>query len=200
MKESLTIKRVVQAIYESDSLRGIERSHRQVLLTRDGSDNIAAHEGVTAKIGVHLATLEKANPFVVAIMVLFHDDPETRTGDQNWVHKRYVASNETQIRQEQFSGLPNEDVLLQITQEYDERITLESKVAKDADLLHQIVLLRCYAQSGNIEAKRWLQDQGQLKRIATNNGKLIAKELYRQSPNSWWKNLATSERIKLIKG
>lgn len=192
-----TITRVVEAIYEADSLRGIDRSHRQVLLTRDSSDNIAAHKGVTANIGWYLATLENANPYIVVAMIIFHDDPETRTGDQNWLHKRYVASCEEEVRHAQISGLPKEQELFKLTSEYDKRQSLEAIVAKDSDTLHQIVLLRHYAHQGNMEAKRWLKNRSQIKQLQTENGKLIAQELYKTEPNCWWKNLSTPKRRTL---
>ena len=45
---------------------------------------------------------------------------------------------------------------VEVTKEYKERKTKEAKVAKDADLVDQILLLKEYAWRGNSEAEEWL--------------------------------------------
>src|SRR5690606_11815228 len=119
----------------------------------------------TAMIGWQLALSEGADLNKVIQMCLIHDLPEARSGDQNWVHKRYVKVYENEIIADQFSGLPNKEDLIEIANEYSERQTLEAKVAKDADLLDQMLLLREYAWNGNKEAERWLEGKEQGKSL-----------------------------------
>src|SRR5690606_13800057 len=96
-----------------------------------------------------------ADPYKVVMMCLFHDLGEARTGDHNWVHKRYVKVFEDEIRRDQLGTLPDQEPNL-LMEEYEARETLEAQLAKDADTLDQILLLREYAWQGNQEAERWL--------------------------------------------
>jgi putative hydrolase of HD superfamily len=186
--------RLINLFFEVGSLRKIARSHRQILLTDDISDNIASHSFRVAIIAYFLAQLEKVDVNKTIIMALFHDLSETRSGDQNWVHKRYVKVFEDEIIKDQLSDLTENNQLLAIMREYHERKTPESKVAKDADLLDQILLLKEYALNGNKEAETWLQRKEPQKRLQTQSAKKLAKKLYKTNPHNWWGNLWTSKR------
>ena len=52
----------------------------------------------------------------------------------NYVNKRYVKVYEEEILKEQLKGLTENDSLLEIVQEYEERKSKEAKLVKDADL------------------------------------------------------------------
>jgi len=191
-KNNLT--NLVNFFFETGSLRKVVRAHRQTLLSDDLSDNIASHSFRVTIIGYFLAQLEKADANKVLTMCLFHDLAETRSGDQNWVNKKYVKVFENEIQKDQISNLPNKNELNQIITEYQERKTLESKLAKDADLLDQILLLREYAWQGNKEAEDWLKGQEQRKRMYTSTAKKLATEAFKQKPSDWWANLWTAKR------
>src|SRR3989344_2648292 len=122
-------------------MRKLVRSHRQLLLTDDISDSISAHSFRVTIIGWHLAKMEGVDPYKVVMMCLLHDVGESRTGDQNWLHKKYIKAYEDEVDKDQLGVLPFPD-LLALAQEYEKRVSLESKVAKDADLLDQVLLLR----------------------------------------------------------
>jgi putative hydrolase of HD superfamily len=172
----------------------VARAHRQSLLTDDLSDNIASHSYRVSIIGWFLAQEAKADVFKVTTMCLFHDAAETRSGDQNWVHKRFIKVFDDEIALGQLSVLPESELLKSLHQEYTERTTLEARLAKDADLIDQILLLKEYEMIGNQEAARWLQGQEQAKRLTTEEGKALLKEIYRQRPSEWWDNLWTEQR------
>lgn len=189
-----SIEKLVSFFFEVGTLRKISRSHRQTLLTDDLSDNIASHSYRVSMIGWFLATAEKADSSKVAMMCLLHDLEETRAGDQNWVHKKYVKVFEEEIREGQLKPLPGAKELLELSKEYQERKTLEAKVAKDADLLDQILILKEYAWQGNKEAEIWLKGREQEKLMFTQTGKKLAHEVYKQRPSKWWGNLWTNSR------
>lgn len=181
--------------FEIGTLRKIARSHRQTLLTDDLSDNIASHSFRVAIIGLFLAKLEKIDQHKVMVMCLLHDIEESRAGDQNWVHKRFVKVFEEEIREGQLKSLSLSDELLLLSREYQERKTLEAKAAKDADLLDQILLLREYAWQGNREAERWLKEGNEQGRLMfSSTAKKLAQEIYKQNPSQWWNNLWTNKR------
>ena len=188
------IKKLTSFFFEIGTLRKIARSHRQTLLTDDLSDNIASHSFRSAIIGYFLAREVGVDPDKVIKMCLLHDIEESRAGDQNWVHKRYIKVFEDEIRKEQLGKMPHSQELLDLSKEYDERKSLEAKVAKDADLLDQILLLREYEWTGNKEAKRWLDEKPYLKIMYNQITKQIVKEISKQRPSLWWHNLWTGDR------
>lgn len=181
--------------FEIGTLRKLARSHRQTLLTDDLSDNIASHSYRVVMIGWFLANLEKVDPYKVVTMCLFHDTAESRGGDQNWVNKKYVKVFEDEIHDNQLRNLPFGEDLHRINQEYNERKTREAIIAKDADLIDQILLLKEYAWTGNQEAATWLEHNNHLKLLQTDIAKKVAKEIIKQNPSDWWyKGLWTSKR------
>jgi len=188
------IKELTSFFFEIGTLRKIARSHRQNLLTDDLSDNIASHSFRSTIIGYFLAKEIGVDSDKVMKMCLIHDIEESRAGDQNWVHKKYIKVFEDEIRREQLGKMPHSKELLDLSKEYDERKSLEAKVAKDADLLDQILLLREYEWMGNKEAKRWLDKKSYLKIIYNQITRQIAKEISKQKPSLWWHNLWRSNR------
>lgn len=192
-------KKLVHLFFEIGSLRKIPRTHQQTLLTQDLSDNIASHSFRTTIIGYFLAKELKIDADKVLKMCLLHDIEETRCGDQNWVHKKYIKVFEDEIRQQQLGSLPNNKELLELSKEYDERKTKEAKTAKDADLLDQILILKEYICQGNQEAVKWLKlkekiECQQEKLLSNPLSKRIAKEIKRQEPSNWWSGAWTSKR------
>jgi len=189
-----SLGKLVALFFEAGSLRKTIRSHRQTLLTDDLSDNIASHSFRVSVIGWYLAKLEKADPYKVLLMSLFHDFSESRSGDQNWIHKKYLKVFEEEIQKDQFVDKPFGDELVGVLIEYDERKTLEAHLAKDADLLDQILLLKEYEWVGNKEALLWLKGREQEKRLFSTSAKKLVKEIYLQKPSSWWNKIWTAKR------
>lgn len=187
-------KSLISFFFEVGTLRKVIRAHRQTLLTDDFSDNIASHSFRTAIIGWFLAKIEGVDPYKVVIICLLHDLEESRAGDQNWVHKRFVKVFEKEIREGQLRNLPKANELLELSKEYQERKTIEAKIAKDSDLLDQILILKEYAWRGNKEAEKWLKGKEQEELMFTETGKKLAAEAYRQRPSEWWDNLWTNNR------
>lgn len=135
-------------------------------------------------------------------MCLLHDMGEVRSGDQNYVHKRYVKVFEEEIDKEQLGTLPHNDFKILID-EYEKRESKEAILAKDADLLDQILLLREYEWQGNKEAAIWLHGKGkdkinvQLGRLKSKSAKKIGAAIYKENPSDWWNNLWTPDNRKI---
>lgn len=191
----INLRRIVQHFFEIGSLRKIVRSHRQTILMDDLSDNIAAHSYRVTMIGWMLADLEGADSSKVIKLCLLHDIPEARSGDQNWVHKHYVKVYEEEIIKDQLKGLPNKEELEALYEEYEKRESLESKVAKDADLLDQTLLLKEHEQLGNREATRWLASPDRYTLLSTDVAKRLHKEIVdAENPGDWWYKSYSSSR------
>ena len=134
------------------------------------------------------------------MMSLFHDVAEVRSNDHNWIHKKYVKVFEDEINKDQVGGLPFPD-LMNYVGEYDKRESKEAILAKDADLLDQILLLREYAWAGNKEAHIWLYGSGKAKKnysanLKSETGKRLAELMYDISPSDWWRNVSTNQNRK----
>ena len=179
-------KEITHFLYELGTLRKTARSHRQALLTDDLSDSISSHSYRVTLIGWFLAKLEKVDPYKVVMMCLLHDTSETRTGDQNWIHKKYTKTYEEEAIHDQIKSLAFAPDLFEITDEYAQRASKEAKIAKDADLLDQVFLLKEYAWQGNQEAALWLQDNAQIKLLTSRSAIVLAREIISQNPSDWW--------------
>ena len=185
-------KKIAQFMFEMGTMRKLPRMHRQTLLTDDISDTIASHSYRVTLIGWFLAKLEGADPYKVVMMCLSHDMSEVRTGDHNWVHKRYVKIFEEEIRKEQLGELPFED-LFELASEYDKRESLEAIVAKDADMIDQMLLLREYVWQGNKEAQKWIDRKNGTNDFKTKSAKSLAESIFKEEPSSWFEGLTTSK-------
>jgi putative hydrolases of HD superfamily len=191
--------RYADFLFEIGTMRKVLRMHRQTLLTDDMSDNIATHSFRVAMLGWILAKKEGADPYKVVMMCLLHDMGEARSNDHNWVHKRYVTVHEDQIMDEQLGTLPDQE-LATIAREYEMRETKEAVIAKDADLLDQVLLLREYEWQGNKEAVIWLRGKqgevseynAQLKKLRLESSKSLGAVLCERAPSDWWNELWTS--------
>ena len=185
----MDVAKLVPLLFEIGTLRKIARTHRQILLTDDLSDNIAAHSFRVAVIAYYLARAENVSVSKVVLMALLHDIPEARSGDQNWIHKRYTDVSEHKIVHDQLSGLEQDDSLLAIMDEYYARTTKESKIAKDADVLDQILLIKEYAHQGNREASVWSESNMYDTLLFSGTAKSLASYIKQGQVNSWWQQL-----------
>ncbi len=182
--------------YEIGNLRKILRAHQQTLLSHDPTDNIASHSFRSTFIGYFLAKELEADADKVLKMCLLHDIEEVRSSDMNWLNKKYVKVYEEEIREDQLKNLPHSEEFIELSKEYSERETREAKIAKDADCLDQVLLLKEYVQQGNEEARRWLHEENkdecqQIKIMHFSLTKEIAKKAIEQKPSDWWKNAWT---------
>ena len=191
-------KRIANFLFEIGTMRKLPRMHRQTLLTDDDSDTIASHSYRVAIIAWILAKEEGADPYKTTLMALLHDMAEARTGDHNWVHKRYVKLFESEVHEDQLGTLPFPD-FKELIDEYEIRESKESKLAKDADLLDQVLLLREYEWQGNKEASIWLNGKGkqkgnaQLKKVMSKKAKSLGEAIRVTSPSAWWDDLWTNK-------
>lgn len=186
--------KIANFLYEVGSLRRIIRSHRQSLFVDDTSDTISSHSYRVAMIGWFLAKEERADPYKVVMMCLMHDLSETRSGDQNWINKKYIKVFEEEIIKDQFKNLSQEKELTNIMTEYNNRKSKEAILAKDADLIDQIFILKEHDWSGNKEAHKWLKDSTHLKMTRSKTGIKIAKSALKLRPSDWWHDVWTSKR------
>lgn len=193
-------KNLANFLFEVGTLRKINRAHAQTLLTNDLTDNIASHSYRVSVIGLFLAYKEECDPGLVVIMCLTHDWPETRSGDHNWVHKKNVAVDTKGIIEGQ-SEVHGINELSEIIEEYEARQSKESIIAKDADTLDQLLLLKEYEWQGNMEASSWLNGRSKerpyawVDRLKLKSAKELARTIYDSNPSNWWRDLYTNVNL-----
>jgi putative hydrolase of HD superfamily len=173
--------KIANFFFEIASMRRLVRSHSQVIHGTD--DNISDHSFRAAVIGMILANLENCDANKVLKMCLFHDVAETRTGDANFINQQYSDLYEEEARQDQMADLPIADEILELLREYEQRESQESVVAKDADLLDQMVLQRGYFYKDPQNHEIW-QNHTE-KSLKTESAKKLAGEIRKSNPFEW---------------
>jgi len=190
-------KKIINFLFEVGTMRKLPRIHQQVLLSQDLSDNIATHSYRVSLIAWFLSKLENVDPYKTMMMGFLHDMKEVRSGDHNYIHKKYVKIFEDEISKDQLGDLPFND-LYELDKEFEERKSEEAIIAKDADLLDQMLLLKEYAHQGNKEADIWLSGKGnynktniQYQGLKTESAKKLGKEILEGRVSEWWENIWT---------
>lgn len=177
------MKRTIEFLFEIGMLKKTPRTGYQFL--GSGGESVADHSFRTAVIGYVLASKEpEADLARVVLMCLFHDFPEARTGDHNYVNKKYVKSDEDKAIRDQLRGLSFGDKIAATLQEFNSANTLEACLSKDADQLDLIMELKEQLDLGNTNAKDWLSFA--VKRLITEGAKNMAQEILRTHRTQWW--------------
>jgi len=177
------LKNIVNFLFEAGMLKKTPRSGYQFL--GSGGESVADHSFRTAVIGYALASqLPNADRNRVVMMCLFHDLPETRTGDQNYVNKRYVKVDEHRAVCDQVNQLPFGDEVQALIREFNSAETPEARLAKDADQLDLIMELKQELDKGNPNAEEWIFFA--TKRLLTDNAREMAREILNTHRTEWW--------------
>jgi len=177
------MKRTVEFLFEAGMLKKTPRTGFQFL--GSGAESVADHSFRMTLLGYVLATMENGADIDKTVrMCLFHDLPEARTADHNYVNKKYVAVNEEKAILDQTRDLPFGKDIVDLTHEFNAASTLEARIAKDADQLDLILELKVQLDSGNPNAKEWLAYA--LKRLCTDSGKAMGREIMASKSDAWW--------------
>lgn len=177
------MKNIANFLFEAGMLKRTPRSGFQFLGT--GAESVAEHIFRTTCIGYALGKLAKnVNVDRMIKMCLFHDLPEARTGDLNYVNKKYVEADERKAVQDLSATLPFGNELKELIEEFIEGKTEEAKLARDADQLEMILALKEYKDLGNTYAEEWLSFS--LKRLQTDSAKQLAATILETDSSLWW--------------
>ena len=177
------IKQLINFLFEVGMLKRTPRTGYQFL--GSGRETVAEHSFRTAVIGYLLSQQEDgADTYKIVLMCLFHDFPEARTGDHNYVNKKYVRVDEDKAVQDMSKDLPFGDDIITLTREFNEGDSLEARISRDADQLDLILELKEQLDLGNRSAKDWLGYA--LKRLQTESAKRLAEEAMKTTYTDWW--------------
>jgi 5'-deoxynucleotidase YfbR-like HD superfamily hydrolase len=150
-------RRVLYLIQQAGMLMDMPRTHVRNL-GNNAPDTIASHcyqVSIIAYCIARMEGLDHEQGLKAMGMGTLHDLAEARTGDADFVAKNYVKIDEPKALRDQFAGLPFGGDLLRLMEEYEARESLESKCAKDADILAQMYLEWVLTWRGNKLAERW---------------------------------------------
>lgn len=177
------MKDIVNFLFEVGILSKTPRSGFHFLGT--GDQSVSEHISRVVFIGYALSSLDgSVDVLKVLKMCLFHDISESRVSDLNYVHQKYVNKKEEQALEDLAKTLPFGEDIKKIVKEYEERISKEAIIAKDADNLEWILSLKEEVDTGNTRAREWIDSA--VKRLKTDVAKKIADEILKTDSNSWW--------------
>ena len=118
------------------------------------------------------------------MLCLFHDLPEARTGDFNYVNRLYDTSRERDALEDAVEGTGLEKDIMSIWDEHACRTTPESLLAHDADQLDLILNLKRESDLGNRYADKWLESA--VERLRTDIAKELAQTILKTDHTDWW--------------
>ena len=155
LKQRDAMQRLTDFLNEVGMLRHTPRSGYKFL--GSGQETVAEHSHRTAVIGYALAKKTGADAARTVMLCLFHDLPEARTGDFNYVNRLYDTSRERDALEDAVEGTGLEEDIMSIWDEHACRTTPESLLAHDADQLDLILNLKRESDLGNRYADKWLE-------------------------------------------
>ena len=174
---------IADFLFEVGMLKKTPRSGFQFL--GSGCESVAEHILRTLYIGYVLCKMDpEADERKVLRLCLMHDLPEARTGDLNYVNKKYVTVDEKKAVRELAEPLFFGAEIEESIDEFNERKTKEALLARDADQLSLILQLKECGDLGNRYSREWIRFA--VLRLATENARKLAEEILDTDSSHWW--------------
>ncbi|HOD30339.1 MAG TPA: HD domain-containing protein [Smithellaceae bacterium] len=175
--------RIADFLFEVGMLNKTPRTGYQFL--GSGKESVAEHILRTLFVGYTLCKMDNTlDENRVLKMCLFHDLPEARTGDMNYVNKKYVDVDEEKAVRELTEGISFGNEIKEAIDEFNKKETREAQIAMDADQLALILQLKEYGDLGNKYAEEWINYA--LKRLNTTTAKELAAKILSTDFSHWW--------------
>ncbi len=180
------MEKLIDLLFQAHHLKRIERTGYAFL--GPGRESVAEHSFSATFVGWILSRLEpRVNTLRLITMCLTHDLAEARTGDLNYVQKKYTECHEARALDDSVNGLPFGNELIELQTEFNQCRTLEARLAHDADQLSFMLELKALADMGYTPPKRWFTSVS--KRLKTDTGRMLAKEIGKTAWDRWWRKL-----------
>lgn len=188
-------KDLLNFIAEAGMLKRVQRSGWSVVGIKD-AESVAEHSFRCAVIGYILVHMEKASPYKVLLMALFNDIHEARIGDLHKMAQRYINLQpaEDKAFYEQITALPKKmkQELKELRDEYRKQITLESIIARDADVLECLIQAKEYLVHGFSGAREFMKKAPNV--LRTKSARRLWESAKRMDINDWWFKLSEFRR------
>lgn len=192
------MKNIVHLLNEIAMLAKTPRSGFAFLGT--GNQSVAEHTYCATIIAHVLAGMVKqpVDKHKLLLLCLFHDLAEARTGDLNYVNKRYVKAFTHQAMEDIGQNIPFGKEMAGYMAEYEKGETLEAKLVHDADQLELLLFLKREFDHGNPKAMEWFEEV--YKRLNSREAKALGKKIQTTESDAWWReNILKSSKIKIKK-
>jgi len=177
------MKKIVDFLFEAGFLKRLQRSGFAYL--GSGEESVADHTCRTLFIAYVLGQMaEGVEMGRLLKMCLFHDLPETRTGDLNYVNKKYVSPDDRKLLGELASRLPFGEEVAALIMEFEAGQTLEARIANDADQLDLLLHVKEQQDVGNLRVGPWLEHAFQ--RLQTEAARHLARIAMETDSTDWW--------------
>lgn len=190
-----SIKAIVEFVIEAGSLKRVKRSGWSVVGIND-AESVADHSFRCAIIGFFLAQMENALADRVLLMTLFNDTHEARITDLHKMAQRYfdIEKAEDNSFKEQISSLPKRirEKLAGMRKEYKKQQSLESIIARDADILECLIQAKEYKELGYCNASQFMKKAPAF--LKTKNAKRLWGWAKKTNLNNWWFKLSEFKR------
>ncbi|MBA3011247.1 MAG: HD domain-containing protein [Proteobacteria bacterium] len=179
------MKSIANLLFEMRMLKDIVRSGYSFL--GSGRETIAEHCFTMAFICFVMSRLDTdIDGSKLMAMALLHDIPEARTGDLNYVQKKYTHVDEAKAISDLINPLSFGNDIKSLIEEFNLGETREAKLAKDADQLSFVLELKKLEDTGAVSPEKWLPLV--IGRIETSMGKQIAQGIMETQWDEWWTN------------
>jgi putative hydrolase of HD superfamily len=177
------LDRIANFLFEMGMLKRTPRTGWQFL--GSGEESVAEHSFRTAMIAYVLARVDgRADVDRVVRLALFHDLPEARTGDLNYMNQKYATVDEERAGADMTRGLPFGDEISQLLSEFRTQATPEALLARDADNLEMLLQLKEHHDIGNRNAEEWIPFA--LRRLNTDGARDLAQRIIAGDSSAWW--------------
>lgn len=183
------LDQVARFLYEAGTLKQSRRTGWWMAGVRD-PESVAEHAWRTSVIASIIAKLEGADPAKAALLAVWHDSQETRTGDVNHLGKKYSGEADPQaVTADQTVGMPDvlASAIRELIGEYERRESAEAICARDADKLECMLQGIEYKAQGYELAQRWIDNSRG--RLVTKTANELADQLLGMDPLDWLRNV-----------
>jgi putative hydrolase of HD superfamily len=175
--------KIANLLFEARMLKDLPRSGYAFLGT--GRESIAEHTFTMAFICLTMARLVPgADGEKLMAMALVHDLPEARTGDHNYVNKKYNKVDEKKAIRHFSRGIPFGKEIKDLIEDFNLGQSLEARLANDADQLSFILELKKFKDLGATSPEDWLPKV--LARLKTDTGRDMASQIMEHRWDEWW--------------
>jgi len=177
------MKNIANLLFKAKILKDIPRSGYHFLGA--GKESVAEHSFTVSFIAFVMSQIEPdVDALRLVAMSLVHDLTEAKTGDLNYVQKKYVAADENKVVKDITRNLPFGTKLADLIEEFNACRSIEAKLAHDADQLALILDLKSLSDIGYEPPKKWLPFA--LKRLQTKTGRTLADSIMQTEYDAWW--------------
>jgi putative hydrolase of HD superfamily len=176
---------LVQFAYEMGVLKRVRRAGWWHAVVRD-PESVAEHSLRVSQLAALIAAEEGANPARAALLAIWHDSQETRTGDLPHTAKPYIHGLDPQaVTNDQTACLPQRagNSVREAVAEYEAAETLEAQCAHDADKLECLLQAVEYRAAGYQQIQGWIDSSR--KNLTTGTAKRMADAAVETSVLGW---------------